>query len=787
MKEKVLAFYKSIYPHTYHIDDAAMDCHIKGGRELDAFMDAARELLKEGRLSFIRKDVYAYNNDTEFIEGIYKGYRKSFGFVITAPDEEDVYIAEQNKGTAMHNDKVRVRIITSRDSRHKREGVVTEVIERANETVVGTYDRQHSFGFVIPDDERLGTDIYVDLHNTLDARSGAKVLVKIIKWPEGDKKPEGIITEVLGYKGDVGLDINCIMANYDLPFSFPEDVVKASQHINTTITDDPKRWDLRDVPMVTIDGEDAKDLDDAVSGRKLDNGNYELGVHIADVSHYVVSQKAIDREAYKRGTSVYLVDRVIPMLPEVLSNGICSLNAGEDRYAMTCMMEIDDSGTVVNYRIRPSIIHVGRRCSYKEVYKALEENIIPDDLQDFMPMLRDLAEISKILNRMRRRRGALDFDFPEYKVLLDLDGTPLRIVKRDRTMAERLIEECMLIANETVATHLKNTHRTSVYRIHESPSEEKLDLFQKVLNYLGQDLVLSANGVTPRDFQKILDVVKGQDIEQVAQIMTLRSMQQAKYSINNVGHFGLASTCYTHFTSPIRRYPDLMVHRLLKADMHWKNGYSKRDVEEAFLAGAVEHSSIQEQVATEAERETTDLKKTQYMVPFVGEVFEGSIASITSFGMFVELENGIDGLVHISMMNDDYYFFDEEHFVLVGKRTGKTYHLGDKVTVTLVKADVEKKQIDFVLGEVDNLMAIQEQLRNGSDYASSRDSFGSRKDRKSSSKRGKKSSRRDDNKTGRSRYDAFSKKSGKGKSSRKKSNKSIKRSQSKKSKSKRKR
>ena len=605
--------------------------------------------------------------------------------------------------------------------------------------------------------------------------------------PEGDKKPEGIITEILGYKGDVGLDINCIMANHKIPFNFPDDVIKASKKIDTVIHEDPNRWDLRDVQMVTIDGEDAKDLDDAVSGRKLPNGNYELGVHIADVSHYVTSGKAIDNEAYKRGTSVYLVDRVVPMLPEVLSNGFCSLNAHEDRYAMTCMMEIDHTGKVVNYRIRPSIIHVGRRCSYNEVYKALEENIIPDDLQDFMPMLRDLAEISKILNAMRRRRGALDFDFPEYKVLLDHDGTPLRIVKRDRTMAERLIEECMLIANETVATHLEHTHRTSVYRIHENPSEEKLDLFQKVLNYLGQNLVLSTDGVTPRDFQKILDVVKGQDIEQVAQIMTLRSMQQAKYSTNNVGHFGLASTCYTHFTSPIRRYPDLMVHRLLKADMHWKNGYSKRDVDETFLVGAVEHSSIQEQVATEAERDTVDLKKTQYMVPFVGEVFEGTISSITSFGMFVELENGIDGLVHMSMMNDDYYFFDEEHFVLVGKRTGKTYHLGEKVTVTLVKADVEKKQIDFVLGEVNNLMAIQEQLRNGSDYASSRDSFGSRKGRKSSSKSSKKSSRRDRNKSGHSRYDTFSKKSSKGKSGRKKSNKTSKRNQSKKSKSKRKR
>ena len=787
MKKKVLDFYKSIQPHAYHIEDAAMDNHIRGGKDLEMFIRSAKMLAREGVLTSSRPDVYQYaEQQHEEYEGIYKGYRKSFGFVIM-PEDEDIYVAEQNKGTAMHNDKVRVRVIPSNYTKHKREGIIVDVIERANETVVGTYDRQQHFGFVIPDDERIGTDIFVDLKNTLDARSGAKVLVKITKWPEGDKKPEGIITEILGYKGDVGLDINCIMANHKIPFNFPDDVIKASKKIDTLIHEDPARWELRDLQMVTIDGEDAKDLDDAVSGRKLPNGNYELGVHIADVSHYVVSGQAIDNEAYKRGTSVYLVDRVVPMLPEVLSNGICSLNAHEDRYAMTCMMEIDKDGKVVNYRIRPSIIHVGRRCSYKEVYKALEENIIPHDLQDFMPMLRDLAEISKILNAMRRRRGALDFDFPEYKVLLDHDGTPLRIVKRDRTMAERLIEECMLIANETVATHLEHTHRTSVYRIHENPSEEKLDLFQKVLNYLGQNLVLSTDGVTPRDFQKILDVVKGQDIEQVAQIMTLRSMQQAKYSTNNVGHFGLASTCYTHFTSPIRRYPDLMVHRLLKADMHWKNGYSKRDVEEAFLAGAVEHSSIQEQVATETERDTVDLKKTQYMVPFVGEVFEGTISSITSFGMFIELENGIDGLVHMSMMNDDYYFFDEEHFVLVGKRTGKTYHLGEKVTVTLVKADVEKKQIDFVLGEVNNLMAIQEQLRNGSDYATSRDSFGSRKDRKSSGKSSKKSSRRDSNKSGHSRYDAFSKKSSKGKSSRKKSTKTTKRSQSKKSKSKRKR
>ena len=721
MKETILNFYKSIYPNTYHIEDAAMDCHIRGGKELDTFIEAGRELCKEGNLQFIRRDVYAYNDDHEDVVGIYKGYRKSFGFVITGPDEEDVYIAECNKGTAMHNDKVRVRIIKSKDSRHKREGVITSVLERANETVVGTYDRQRNFGFVIPDDERLGTDIFVDLQHTLDARSGAKVLVKIMKWPDGDKKPEGMIIEVLGYKGDIGLDINCIMAEHHIPFSFPENVIKASKHIDMTIHDDSNRWDLRHIPMVTIDGEDAKDLDDAVSGRKLDNGNYELGVHIADVSHYVESQKAIDKEAYDRGTSVYLVDRVIPMLPESLSNGICSLNAGEDRYAMTCMMEINQAGKVVDYHIQPSIIHVNRRCSYKEVYKALAEDIIPEDLLPLMPMLKDLACIAENLRAMRYRRGALDFDFPEYKVLLDHDGTPLRIVKRERTLAERLIEECMLIANETVAIHLKNTHRPSVYRIHEVPSDEKMELFQKVLNYLGQNIRFNGETLEPRQFQYILDTVKGTDIEQVTQIMTLRSMQQAKYSTDNVGHFGLASTCYTHFTSPIRRYPDLMVHRLLKADMNWRNGYSKRDTTAEFLVRAAEHSSLKEQDAVSAERDTVDLKKTQYMVPFIGEVFEGTISSITSFGMFVELENGIDGLVHMSMMTDDYYFYDEEHFVLVGKRTGKIYRLGETVTVTLVKADVEKRQIDFVLGEVDNLMKIQEEMNISSSYVSKRE------------------------------------------------------------------
>ena len=382
---------------------------------------------------------------------------------------------------------------------------------------------------------------------------------------------------------------------------------------------------------------------------------------------------------------------------------------------------------------------MNRRCSYKEIYKALTEDIIPDDLAPLMPMIHNLSDIAKTLNDMRRRRGALDFDFPEYKVLLDTEGTPLRIVRRDRTLAERLIEECMLIANETVATHLKNTNRTSVYRIHETPSEEKMSMYQKVLNYLGQDIRLHLDELEPRVFQHILDAVKGTDIEQVAQIMTLRSMQQAKYSIDNAGHFGLASKCYTHFTSPIRRYPDLMVHRLLKADMGWPDGYAHRDTKTEFLERAAVHSSEREQVAVAAERDTVDLKKTQYMVPFIGEVFEGKISSITSFGMFVELDNGIDGLVHMNMMTDDYYFYDEEHFLLVGKRTGQIYHLGDTVTVTLVKADVEKRQIDFVLGEVDNLMRIQEMMKNSEDYVGVREKkpFGRSGISKQSKRKGK--------------------------------------------------
>lgn len=760
MKNKILAFFKAISPEAYHIEDAAYILGIKGADELETFMSQVKALAEAGLLVKRSGDYYKLTAPTSTptadkktgntVTGTYKSLRNGRGLVVDETGTHEVAIGPDDRHGAMHNDKVVAHIFRfGRVGDQRPEGRVEKIIEHANTSIVGTYDRQRQFGFVTPDDERLGDDIYVALPDSLEARSGAKVLVEITAWPDAKgRQPEGKITQILGYTGDVGVDINCIMAAHKIPFAFPEPVLEEAKQVNFEVAVTGKRLDLRDVPMITIDGEDAKDLDDAVSCKQLANGHYQLGVHIADVSHYVRGNTAIDKEAYKRGTSVYLVDRVVPMLPTVLSNGICSLNAKEDRYAMSCIMEINHAGKVVDFTISPSVIRVDRRCSYPEIYKALEEEIIPDDLLPLMPMVHELHEVAKILIIMREKSGAISFEFPEYKILLANDGTPLKIVRKDRTIAEKIIEACMLIANETVAKYLRDSGKPAIYRIHEQPSEEKLQALQTVVTYLGKPFHLAEGAVEPKDIQQFLDSLAGTDVEQIAQIMTLRSMQQARYSSVNVGHFGLASACYTHFTSPIRRYPDLIVHRLLKKRLHWPDGYSKYDDSEEYLATAADHCSLQEQVAVAAERDTNDLKKVQYMEPYVGEVFDGKISSITSFGMFVELDNGIDGLVHIATMDDDYYFFDEEHFLLVGRRTGRTYHLGEAVKVTLIKADKDKKQIDFLLGEIDAATLIQKSLRSrnrlsGSSQFSSNSSIsGKDRKRKSSSSAGKQKSRK---------------------------------------------
>lgn len=685
------------------------------GRELSELFETFEELIRRGSLVRISEERYTAAKGPQEIVGIYKGYTPTFGFVLCENMQDDIYIAEQSRHTAMNNDKVAVRIIQSSTGRHKKEGEIIRIVERANKTLVGTFEREKQCGFVRPDDERIREDIYIPLDKTANARSSARVLVTITKWPEENRKAEGEITEVLGYDGDKDLDVKVIMARHGLPFAFPDDVLKEADSVDRTVVPEEGRRDYRHRPLITIDGEDAKDLDDAIDAERLSNGNFRLGVYIADVSYYVRPGTLLDNEAYERGTSVYLVDRVIPMLPTVLSNDMCSLNAGKDRYAMTCVMEIDREGKVVKADIGPAVIRVKRRCNYKEVKQALVDDIIPDDLQPFMPMLRDLQELAHVLKQMRLRRGAIDFDFPEYKIILDEDGRPLRLEKRERTIAEQIVEECMLIANETVAAYLRDSENPAVYRIHEAPEPERLEMMRTVLASF--DLPVPAgDDVKPADFQKLLKQSKGTNAELVVQTIALRSMQQARYATSNAGHFGLASSCYTHFTSPIRRYPDLMVHRLIR--QYKSRGKLTQEEAQQSLSYhtiAADQASTRERVAVEAERETDDLKKAQYMVPFIGQPYEAHITGITSFGLFVGLENGIEGLVHISLLTDDVYEFDETTYTMRGQRGGKVYHLGDPMEVTLAKVNVEKCEIDFVPGTVESLEDLQQMMAASSE------------------------------------------------------------------------
>ena len=703
MRDEILQFFRDIWPESYHIEDVPFILGYKD-EEIKAYFSILHDLETAGSIC-IKDGEYATYQKTENrkLLGIYKASKKGFGFVI--PTEEhlpDVFIPNGCSGTAMHDDEVEYIIKRKGTSERKAEGIIHRIVTRNTNRVVGVFERLKTSGFVTPHNERLGEDIYIPLEATLDARSGATVVVELTSWPEENRKAEGKIVEIVGDSSTPDLDVLSVMATFNLPKEFPKDVQKEARKNSFAVTDDADRLDLRHQEMITIDGEDAKDLDDAVHAKVLDNGNIELGVHIADVSHYVPAGSIIDQEAYRRGTSVYLVDRVIPMLPVELSNGICSLQAKEDRYAMSCIIEVSPQGKVLHYSIKPSIIHITRRCSYKEIYLALKENIIPDDLAPLMAMVRTLETLAYQLMKMRQQAGAISFEFPEYKVLLDATGIPQRIVRKDRTIAEKLIEQCMLLANETVATFLSERLDTSVYRIHEEPKDTKLEQLITVLHHAGYPVKLPTK-VEPKHIEELLQSVAGTEIEPVVQIMVLRSMQQAKYSSENMGHFGLASSTYTHFTSPIRRYPDLMIHRLLRYVLEGKPKRLSPIADESYLTHSASHCSEREQIATEAERETLDMKKVQYMAQYVGESFEGHVSSITAFGLFIELNNGVDGLVPYNLMDDDHYVFDEPHYMAYGRRSGKEYHLGTPVTVTLIKADTELRQIDFVIGEVESI------------------------------------------------------------------------------------
>ncbi|MDQ0229583.1 ribonuclease R [Metabacillus malikii] len=674
---------------------------IEDSAEFKDFVKALVAMEEQGLVVRTRSNRYGLPEKMNLLKGKLIGHAKGFAFL--DPEDaslDDVFIPPTELKTAMHGDTVLVRVSSSNSSGSRQEGTVVRIIERGVQEIVGTYTESKNFGFVIPDDKKIINDIFIPKNAKNGAIEGHKVVVKLTTYPEGRMSAEGEVVQILGHKNDPGVDILSIIHKHGLPGLFPEDALKQANDVPDTIHEDDlkDRRDLRDEVIVTIDGADAKDLDDAVTVKKLDNGNYKLGVHIADVSHYVTEDSPIDKEALERGTSVYLVDRVIPMIPHRLSNGICSLNPKVDRLTLSCEMEIDETGTVVSHEIFQSVIKTTERMTYSDVRKILEDRDeeVMKRYEPLVPMFEEMGELAQILRTKRMNRGAIDFDFKEAKVLVDKEGNPHDVVIRERSVAERLIEEFMLLANETVAEHFHWMNVPFIYRIHEDPNTEKLQRFLEFITNFGYTVKGSANEIHPRALQSIIEEVQGTPEETVISTVMLRSMKQAKYDPNSLGHFGLSTEYYTHFTSPIRRYPDLIVHRLIRTYLiNGKVDEETRSKWGELLPEIADHASNMERRAVEAERETDELKKTEYMLDKIGEEYDGMISSVTNFGMFVELPNTIEGLVHVSYMTDDYYRYDERHYAMIGERTGNVYRIGDEITVRVVNVNKDERAIDF--------------------------------------------------------------------------------------------
>ena len=675
--------------------------------ELEEVLSA---LTAEGKIGISKRGKYG-RPETFSLTGIFSGNARGFGFVTVEGQEQDVFIPEEKTGGALHGDKVQIFIEREAGAKGRAEGAVLRILEHANREVVGFYQKNKTFGFVIPDNRRIAMDIFIPQGQDMGAVTGHKVVVCITDFGDGRKKPEGKIVEILGHVNDPGTDILSLVRAYGLPEQFPEEVLReAGQAPDVSEGDLEGRLDLRDLPTVTIDGEDAKDLDDAVTLEMNSGGNYILGVHIADVSHYVREGSALDAEAFRRGTSVYLVDRVIPMLPHSLSNGICSLNAGEDRLALSCIMEITPDGTITDHRIAETVVRVDRRMTYTAVNAILTDGGIEPDgsggscpeaeaYREFVPMFLKMQKLADILRARRRRRGAIDFDFPESKILLDGGGRPLAIEPRQRNAATKLIEDFMLAANETVAEDYFWQALPFLYRTHDRPDPEKIKALGIFINNFGYHIRMQQGEIHPKELQKLLDRLEGTSEEALLSRLVLRSMKQARYTTDCSGHFGLAARYYTHFTSPIRRYPDLQIHRIIKENLRGGLAEERRAHYEAILPQAAIQSSALERRAEEAERETEKLKKCQYMSRFVGEEFTGVISGITNWGFYVELPNTVEGLVRMSDLADDYYIFDEKNYELVGERTRKAYKLGQSVRVTVSGTDPVLRSVDFVLAE----------------------------------------------------------------------------------------
>ena len=655
-------------------------------------------LLAEGKISVSKKGKFG-KAEAFALVGVFSGNARGFGFVAIEGQEEDVFIPADRTGGALHGDRVQI-VIDSEGRGGRPEGTVVRILEHANETLVGIYEKGKGYGFVIPENQRISKDIFIPQGCSQGAVSGHKVMVKIRDFGEKKgKKPEGVITEILGHIHDPGVDILSIVRAYNLPEDFPGAVKNQLKQVPDEVKKDSwaGRKDLRDLPTVTIDGEEAKDLDDAISIERAGDG-YRLGVHIADVSHYVQEHTPLDEEAFKRGTSVYLVDRVIPMLPHKLSNGICSLNEGEDRLALSCLMEIDSQGNVTGHEIAETVIRSDRRMTYTAVNAIVTDHDpqVTAEYAEFAEMFLLMKELADILRKKRHARGSIDFDFPESKIVLDEKGKPLEIKAYERNAATRIIEDFMLLANETVAEDYFWQELPFLYRTHDKPDEDRMKRLGTFINNFGYVLRMPGGQVYPKEIQKLLDKVEGTPEELLISRLTLRSMKQAKYTTENTGHFGLAARYYTHFTSPIRRYPDLQIHRIIKESLHGGLTGKRISHYEKILPQVAVQTSALERRADEAERETDKLKKVQYMERFIGQEFEGVISGVTSWGFYVELPNTVEGLVHISELRDDYYVFLEERYELSGEMTGKTYKLGQTIRVQLTGCDRFSKTIDFI-------------------------------------------------------------------------------------------
>ena len=660
-------------------------------------------LISEGFIVLDHKGRYTRPGD--FIKiGMFSGTQKGFGFVIIEGEAEDIFIPEAYTKGAMHGDKVSIMISNEKKGKRK-EGTVLQILERGMKEVVGTFEKGKSFGFVVPDNQKFGSDIFIPKDHINGAVTGHKVVVSITNYGDDDHKPEGKVIEIIGHRNDPGVDIMSVVKAYDLPVEFPKDVFRVLDYIGDEI--DPKeinkRLDIRDLQIVTIDGEDAKDLDDAISLSK-EGDIYRLGVHIADVTHYVKEGAALDKEALKRGTSVYLVDRVIPMLPHKLSNGICSLNPGVNRLALSCFMDIDSKGNVIGHRIAETVIQSKRRMTYTNVSKIIEEDDeeVSREYKELVPMFMLMLELSEILKARRHRRGAINFDFPESKIIVDHNGKPVEVRPYERNRATKIIEEFMLIANETIAEDFFWQEIPFLYRTHDNPDEEKIRALSIFIHNFGYSIKVGTEDIHPKELQKLLNKIEDTPEEALISRLTLRSMKQAKYTVANTGHFGLSAKYYCHFTSPIRRYPDLQIHRIIKENIRGQLDEERRSHYEKILYEVANHSSKTERRADEAEREVEKMKKVEYMMDYIGDTFEGVISGISSWGIYVELANTIEGMVRVSDMDDDYYLYDDERYQMVGEHTKKTYKLGQTVTVELVNADKFLRTIDFVFVEDDN-------------------------------------------------------------------------------------